>query len=612
MRRSRFVYGGLLAVLAVYIVIALILSAERAGVQVDSSDESASLLLPVSAQLSAGQVAPELAHTCLVITDSRQEESVLALEQFAQILLDMKVGYDLADLSTAVLPSPSSYDTCIVLMNDLSPFGERIFELMDYVYEGGRVMFALTLGEEPTVNLIQRQLGIISTGYDNAPVDRFHPTEDFMLGGGVTYGIVDAYDAARNVQLDGESVICAWNDDERHTPLVWTRTYGKGRFVVDNIGFCEKATRGFYAASYSLLEDACVWPVLDGCVFYLDDFPSPVPGGDGEYITRDYQMSVSDFYANVWWPDLLALANRYRFRYTGVLIENYEDDTSGKVKRQEDTSRFQYFGNMLLHTGGEIGFHGYNHQPLSLSNVDYEDILPYNTWESKEAMYRAVEELVDFAAENFPTAARSVYVPPSNVISREGLDLLAQDFPQIRTVASTYFPGECAYPQEFGIHENGIIEQPRIVSGAGMGDYEKMVALSELNMHYVFTHFMHPDDLLDVDRGAALGWEALKGKLDDILAWLFTSVPDIRRMTGSELSAVIQRYSAVTIEKERKGNTLVLHLGHFTDTCPLMLRLNWESPGQVRGAQLSQLTGSLYLVMAEQDTVEIELEEKQP
>ena len=609
MRYRKFIYSGLLAVLGVYVLIALILSAERAGIQVEGRGDSALELLPAGSQLTAAQVCEQLPASCLVLMDSSQEESVQASQQFRQILMDMKIGYDLTDVSGEDMPDPGAYETCIVLLPGLDVLGEDVFRLTDYVYEGGRVLFAMTLVEDNYVNLIQRQLGIIRAGYDNVTVDRFHPSEAFMLGGGRSYTIPDAFDSARSVQLDEESEVLAWNDDDRHTPLVWTRAYGKGRFVVDNLGIYEKANRGIYAASYSLLEDTCVWPVLDGAVFYLDDFPSPVPGGDGEFIRRDYQMSVADFYANVWWPDLQALANRYQLRYTGVIIENYEDDTSGKVESQEDTSRFQYFGNMLLHTGGEIGFHGYNHQPLCLPNVDYGGELPYNTWPDRQAMYNAVEELIEFGAENFPTAERSTYVPPSNVISAEGLQLLAESFPQIRTIASTYFTGESAYTQEFGVSENGIIEQPRIVSGADMGDYEIMVALSELNMHMVFSHFMHPDDLLDEDRGARLGWEFLREHFNGVLDWLFTTAPQLRRMTGSELSAVIQRYSAVTVKKEMQGDTLLLTLDHFTDMCPLLLRVNEGVPGNVTGAQMTRLTESLYLLMANSDTIRIDLQQ---
>ena len=45
----------------------------------------------------------------------------------------------------------------------------------------------------------------------------------------------------------------------------------------------------------------------------------------------------------------------------------------------------------------------------------------------------------------------SVYVPPSNVLSEQGRKMLAQKFPQIKTIASNYFAGECAYTQEFEV-----------------------------------------------------------------------------------------------------------------------------------------------------------------
>ena len=58
--------------------------------------------------------------------------------------------------------------------------------------------------------------------------------------------------------------------------------------MVCNIGIYDKVMRGFYAAAISLLGDATAYPVINSAVFYLDDFPSPVPSGDGTYIKRDY------------------------------------------------------------------------------------------------------------------------------------------------------------------------------------------------------------------------------------------------------------------------------------------------------------------------------------
>ena len=61
------------------------------------------------------------------------------------------------------------------------------------------------------------------------------------------------------------------------------------------LDYVKKPQEDFFAASYSLLTDVMVYPVLNGSVFYLDDFPSPVPSGDGTYIKRDYGLSIKEF-----------------------------------------------------------------------------------------------------------------------------------------------------------------------------------------------------------------------------------------------------------------------------------------------------------------------------
>ena len=82
----------------------------------------------------------------------------------------------------------------------------------------------------------------------------------------------------------------------------------------------------------------------------------------------------------------MKLSEKYGIKYTGGVIENYEDDTSGNVTAQKDIERFKYFGKSLLANGGEISYHGYNHQPLSPKDVDYGDEFPtYKTWKDKKS-----------------------------------------------------------------------------------------------------------------------------------------------------------------------------------------------------------------------------------
>lgn len=599
-----FQFKGILVILGCFLMMAVILFAERAGIHYQEKKRQISYI-DRDRIVTEKEVVSSLKKSCLVLMDSSQEESIQAWTQFRQIFMDMRVGTEVVDLQKQTLPELEPYETVTVLLKSLEPLKENVLDICSWVKEGGSVLFALTLQKETYVSMIEQKLGIISSGYQNAEVSSIYFEKDFLIGGGRSYMITDPFDSAWEVQLDETARVYARIGDENGMPLIWERNYGKGKFVIDNFGLTEKAVRGFYAASYSLLTDAGVYPVINGSVFYLDDFPSPVPSGDGTYVRRDYNTSIAEFYSNVWWPDMMTLAAKHGVKYTGVIIENYEDDTDGEITEQTDVQRFQYFGNMILHQGGELGYHGYNHQPLSLSNVDYGTVLPYKTWTSLDAMEKAVDELIRFGKKMFPATELSVYVPPSNVLSEEGRKLLGEKFPEIRSIASNYFSGEFAYVQEFETAEDGIVEQPRIISGAVIDDYMQMAALSELNMHFVNSHFMHPDDLLDEDRGAALGWEKLKKRLDEYMTWLNESAEELRNLTGSELAGAVQRYGALTVDKEITEKEIRLHLGHLYDEAYLMVRINEGKPGDVTDGELVNITGNLYLLRAEESEVVI-------
>lgn len=599
------------AVLLVFLTMAVILFAERLGVQYVLNLPHVNLL-DADVSITAKEAAQELPTTCLLLLDSENPSTMMALPQFQQILLDMKVGYEQVDVTLEDIPDFEAFDTVIVLMTDVSVMGEEVLTLSRWVEQGGQVLMPMSMEKESYLSLIEQKMGIISSSYSYTVVENICFREGFLIGGsGRSFSFSDPFDSAWEVALDEESEVYAWVDNEYRQPLVWSRTYGQGKFVVVNIGIYEKANRGIYAAAYSLLQDACAWPVINGSAFYLDDFPSPVPSGNGAYVKRDYGMSIADFYINVWWPDMLQMAEKHGVRYTGVVIENYGDEVDGSVYEQTITRPYQYYGNMLLRSRGEIGYHGYNHQPLSLGNTDYAGELPYNTWESYEAMHAAVSELVRFVDEMYPEVEKGVYVPPSNVLSAEGRAMLKNDFPHIRTIASCFFPGEHGYDQEFEVAEDGLIEQPRVISGCILDEYMRLGALSELNMHFINTHFMHPDDLLDEDRGAAIGWETLKGRLAEYMSWLYDSAPMIRNMTGTELSGAIQRYAALTVDMQISEGEILLRLGHRYDEAWLLVRINRGVPRTVTGGTLTPVTGNLYLLNAVEDEVRIALDQEE-
>lgn len=613
-RAGRFRWMGLLVVWAVFIAMAAVLLVERAGVQYSAGQHKLGMLAANDAVPASSAIFGQKP-TCLVITDSDQDSVDDVKDQFDQILLDMKIAHRDVDIATDgadAIPSLTSFDRVIVLMPSLDGLGTHLTDLMSWVSAGGSLMLGMTPDNSNCLQAIASKLGIESAGYDYATAESIVPSEDFMLGGGERYEFSDPFDSSLSVSLRETAHVWAKTGDAG-TPLIWSNDCGSGHTVVCNIGIYDKVMRGFYASAISLLGEATAYPVINSAVFYLDDFPSPVPSGDGTYIKRDYGLSVADFYAKVWWPDLQKLAQKYGIRYTGVMIENYEDAVNQtEPARQADTTQFRYFGGMLLQMGGELGFHGYNHQPLALWDTDYGTLYDYKTWKNKETLVASLNELIAFQDEVLPNAHGSVYVPPSNILSVRARKLIGTDVPRIKTIASTYFEDgtDLPYVQEFGVASDGIVEQPRIVSGGMVDDsYMRLAAVSELNMHYVSTHFMHPDDLLDPDRGAKEGWEIYKGGLVDYLEWLTKSAPDLRRQTGSECSGAIQRFSSVTVSVDTSADAWTLSLGNFHDEAWLMFRANNGEPGAVTGGELTHLTGNLYLLKANDKTLTIERKE---
>ncbi len=611
-KKTSFEHKGLVAIALVFALIAVILFFERSGIQYRYNKLSLELM-PAQQIVSKEEAMSKQAKDCLVIWNNEDANSSMAWEQFEIILADMKIGYDLVDVHDTDSYPFEGHKTAIVLLSNLSVMGEELLTMSDWVEAGGAVLFPLTLEKESHFTVIEAKLGISDSSYSNAMVDSIYVNEDFMIGGGRSFEIMDPWDSALTVQLmdDARVTVHAYTDDERRIPLIWEAQYGKGKFVVDNFGLCTKGMRGFFSASYSLLEDVCVYPVINGSVFYLDDFPSQIPSGNSSYIQRDYGTTIRDFYVNIWWPEMMNFADRYGIKFTGLAIECYDDAVDGTTDAKPDEGTFLNFGNMLLRMGGEIGYHGYNHQPLCFDNCDYKGIYDYKTWQSYEAMKSAMDELMDFCESLFPGVSMQIYVPPSNLLSDEGREFLLKEYPHIETISGIYFEEDeldFSCMQEYDVSETGVVDQPRIISGCYINPFMELAAISELNYHYINNHFTHPDDALDPDRGAEMGWEKLSDHFDTYLSWLYTSAPNLRNFTGSEMSAAVQRYVALSPKTEMSGNQIQITLGGFYDEAQLMVRINDGEPKEVVGGTLEKLTDTLYLLQASEPTVTLTLE----
>ena len=602
-KKPRFIY--LLGILAVYIIMfGVVLSVGR-NVLYGSSKNALSIL---SRDDFSGSVSPEKAQTILIWEKDANGED--ARREMKAILTQMRIPFLEREASRFTEKDLAGRDTVVLAVTDLSVLDSRLTGLLDWVIEGNSLLFLYPPENESSFMAIAGRLGIKGVGNILAKVEGLHFTSSIMPGSNRDLGVSDPFRSSLEVTLDDECEVYLEAAGSSQTPLIWRRKLGDGTVVFDNLNFLEKAYRGFHCAAYSLLGRDCIWPVINGSTFYIDDFPSPVPEGDSQFIHSEFGMDIKDFYTHHWWKDVYNLSKKYNIRYTGLVIEDYSGQVSGVFPRNKDITRFQYFGNMLLREGGELGFHGYNHMPLVPENFDYlGQYDSYRQWVSVDAMRDSLVELDGFCRELFPDEEFHVYVPPSNIISEEGRALLARDFPQIRAIASLYLPddNDVSYAQDFTVTEDGMVQTPRVISGYVLDEYMRTAAMSELYFHCVNTHFQHPDDPLDTDRGAALGWTELFRRLTDYVEWLHNALPQIRNLTGSELTGAVQRYDALQVRREQEGNRLRLSLGGFYDEAWFYLRVNDGKPGRMIGGTISQVADGLYLVKATRPELEIEI-----
>ena len=546
--------------------------------------------------------------TDLLIYEEDNKESVLLLDQYREILKEMKAGVEEENLGDVDFDALKSYSRVLLDLPNLSAADDYIEQLEDYVAGGGQLL----VWRPPNFSLSSRAdwkglLGIENVKGSSTGTESFYPSGAFMLGGERKYTVRSTGKSAANVSLDESCSVSAW-DKVRDIPLVWERSVGNGRVVVCNYPDLVKETRGIYSSSYSLLGQACVWPVINSQTFFLDDFPAPLSADISVENISGGKTLYQSFIADQWWPDLHELSRKYDLPYTAGLIETYDLPADGQIKRTTDLTGFTNYGRAVTYEGGEIGVHGYNHQPLVGEDYQYKGDVDYQPWASFSLMYQSLAEAVEFTKAAYPGCSPSVYIPPSNILSQEGRQMIGNLFPEIHSIASAYTEGADAYSQEFQVAEDGVIETPRITSGEIIDEKSMLLACSELNFHYVNTHFIHPDDITDEERTGGQKWIFLRDRLDQYLGYIQDSAPNMRKLTGTGLAGAVERYYYVRPETEAGDSEITIRLANHTDTEYMMVRINnGKKSDGVTGGSIEQLTDCLYLVTCDRDQVTINL-----
>jgi tetratricopeptide (TPR) repeat protein len=282
-------------------------------------------------------------------------------------------------------------------------------------------------------------------------------------------------------------------------PAAWVNRYGAGKVIYWNCTILsEKIYRGFIIPSLGAVQPMTFSLILNLGVICLDDFPNASPNVKLEPIKSEFNMTVSEFYAFRWYPDMLKLARQYGLHYTSALIFGYSETTQPPYTFTEWVRSAIIRGGKQVNSSVwlareaqkdiEVGFHGQNHQPLTLNN--------WKTVDNMKLSLTASQRRWQF--DNLGPAPLS-YIPPMNVIDSAGMRALTDIFPTIRVIGSQYMGKyELGQNREFGTDPwNPRLQSiPRITSGFIYDDFNKLLTLSELHTVGAWTHFVHPDDII--------------------------------------------------------------------------------------------------------------------
>lgn len=614
--KHSYSFSLLLLPLVLLLALAGTLFVQRTGIQykINSKYYETLHLLPAEI-VEVTNFFPDKPVEALVLYDSRNADKNMGLlvDNLYATLDSMRVKYDTFDVASSENVDLTKYHTVVFAVLDLSVLGSQASTIMSWEEGGGKVLFAIRPDPSPAFELIYRKLGIVSSSGGLVATKGIEFVTDLFPGAkGKKLGLSFINGSSYPVELKSDCHIHLISGDENKIPLLWRCDNGNGRVVfINSDQFGDKAARGVIGAAYTLLEDIFVYPVINSSVLYIDDFPAPLPEGSNEYITKYYDMDTATFYRDIWWPAMQDLAVKYDIRYTGGMIETYTQNVNPPLDKQLEPETHKYFGRSLLATGGEIIFHGHNHVPLCTADNDVNPSNDYPSWPDIEAEQLAMSEVYTYANSVFPDYRIVGYMPPSNILCSDSRAWLPLVVPDLKFIASIYIPDEDAqeYVQEFTEASDGIIEFPRVISGYDMDDeYMQWAAINEISLHYVNSHFLHPDDLLDPARGAERGWPELRDQYDIFLNWLKVSAPGLRNMTASEGAMAVQRFARLAMETQYNKGTLEISLGNFYDESWLMLR-SASKPLSVDGGEITQVTSELYLIKATKSKISILFEE---
>lgn len=542
----------------------------------------------------------------LIVYDPTDVQSVLIQHNVAKILSEEKKEFQAVSMADS-FGIDADCKGIIVATGKLSDV-KGMAAIDGYVQKGGRALLLQRLVPENCSPEMLAKLGVSDLGTE-ANEAGLAVKSDFMLGvKGVSFDNGGYESSISNAVLLPSADVHMTT--YAGTPMIWENGYGSGKYMIYNaMQRHDKTDMGVLTALLSNLHEDYIFPIMNSKIVFIDDFPAPTPKGRLESLYNEVHMDTEDFFRKLWWPEVQRLAREYDLKYTGLIIETYDNQVEGEfapLSGKSARNSLVLYGRDLLNMGGELGIHGYNHQSLALDGYIKTDI-GYNPWPSKEEMVKALKELNRYVGEVFPGYKLQSYVPPSNILSPEGHQALKEAFPHLK-VYSSLFSGpadEDGYYQDFERNENGTFEIPRTSSGHKVGVDEMWSSYTAINYKGCFSHFIHPDEMY-YEESVGLTWAIMKEGLNSFISETSERFGWMEANTASEAADKLDDLLDMDyrVAHMEDGNGMTIYAWNFRRPVSFVLRTDKEI-AEVKGGKASKVQPNAYIVTVSEPEVGI-------
>lgn len=440
-------------------------------------------------------------------------------------------------------------------------------KLTEWIDQGGKAILAGGLSDGNADVYLHPMLGIREHGTREqcskfAMVTQMLPIDCASLR-------FDEFNASLHI-LTSDDVQVYLNEEDKDTPIVYSRKYGKGQIGVFNTNFLEyKENAGWFAAMVNQLAEVNVYPVLGKGTLIFDNFPFSMVISD-EVSMNLYGKNFEAFILDNFFPALQRLSLQH-----GVVINAAMPIAAGPTGGFNEVNRNLLFSlaDNLLRYRSEILFSSWMDQA--------ESKVKYNT------------DLLELVGAILPEYQISA------------MEFTGKGYPEALSVPGYPVAAICTGPQnEYAEKQDGTI--PVLSSGIQIENAQGFMLLGQLAGYGGYVHSL--DCIPMISDGTGLAWNQavedlryLENEIIDRTDWLESS-------SVSDLAGTFDSLEKLSYQWQMQDHELILTVSEAAKGQPFMI-YSQKPFGEIQGGTMKELKNGYWMINAQANEIHISVDD---